>query len=429
MTGKAIHISPVFMALILTGCAVDKPRPFPSQAPLQTLSGVIVERQEQLWFQPCYEKRWWPVQDFTVQQELTEYYQQFTKYSHKDLYVELQGAVDATLDNTLLVKNVNTVGGTAATCHFRLDDILFRAAGSKPHWVADIYPDHVVVKSINPLGRFSFKTTAVTTDSHSADVIFADETEAEPAYTVAHYRESGDEKSGDKRRQPSSRKKPFDITIIEKRCVDTASGTLLPLTAQMTFLGLSYEGCARQGRPAITEVAGFYWYQPQGGHQVMFKLSKDYKVQLVSRDSLGKAVTEHGQWQYLQSGKLIFSMRDAEKHEYLMLFRRASNGQLVLQTGSDRLAALGATFQLWQPSDLPGGQRLPAENADPTDKPPLIKASAFVEAPTQQPSSLLPSAQPPSLLTDTLLEDAPVQAADIDDELLNEIIVDDNDHH
>ncbi|MBU2966240.1 hypothetical protein, partial [Amphritea atlantica] len=202
-----------------------------------------------------------------------------------------------------------------------------------------------------------------------------------------------------------------------------------PLTAQMTFLGLSYEGCARQGRPAITEVAGFYWYQPQGGHQVMFKLSKDYKVQLVSRDSFGKAVTEHGQWQYLQSGKLIFSMRDAEKHEYLMLFRRASNGQLVLQTGSDRLAALGATFQLWQPSDLPGGQRLPAENANPTDKPPLIKASAFVEAPTQQPSSLLPSAQPPSLLTDTLLEDAPVQAADIDDELLNEIIVDDNDHH
>ncbi|RTE66388.1 hypothetical protein EH243_07270 [Amphritea opalescens] len=441
MSGKAIHISPLFMALIVTGCAVDKPQPFPSQAPIQALSGVIVERQEQLWFQPCHEKLWWPLQDFTPQQELTGYYQRFTQFSHKDLYVELQGAVDSALDNALLVKRVDTVGGTAATCHFRLDDILFRAASSEPHWVADIFADHVLVKSINPLGRFNFKVTDTPADTDSVDIMFADKAEANSTDTVvAHYRER---REGDRQHfQSSSRKAPFDITIIEKRCIDTESGTLLPLTAQMTFFGKSYEGCARQGRPAITELAGFYWYQPANGHQVMFKLSKDHRVQLVSRDSSGKAVTEHGQWQYLQSGKLIFSMRDAQQQEYLMLFRRASSGQLVLQTGSDRLAALGATFQLWQPSGLSGGQPLPG-SVKPAPQPrSMTRPASVADTPSpaqetlqkplqkslQKPLSTQPAASTSSLLTDAVFNDLPVQAADIDDELLNEIIVDDANH-
>ncbi|WP_417222076.1 hypothetical protein [Amphritea sp.] len=415
MIRTVVHISPLLMTLMLAGCAVEKPKPFPSQAPLQSLSGVVVESQDQLWFQPCHEKRWWPLQDFTEQQALTEYYQRFTEFSKKELYMELQGAVEPALDNRLLVKQIDTVGGTAATCNFRLDGIVYRAASSDPYWVADIRTDHVVVKSIKPLGRYRFKTLGESEAKDSKD----DDTEVEtPFPVIARYQEV----------KPS--KKPFQITIMQQRCIDSASGTLLPLTAQMTFFGQQYSGCARQGHTAIEAVTGLYWYQPPEGHQVMFKLSDDNQVQLVSRDAAGKVVTEKGRWQYLQSGKLIFSMLDANQHEYLMLFRRTTAGPLVLQTGSERLAALGATFQLWQPSGLEGGQLLPSDQerqiSDDHDTIMNVLLASDNPVPSATASEIDDSSTPAaSPLTGAVLHDSPVQAADIDDELLNEIIVDD----
>lgn len=417
MIRTAAHILPLFMALALAGCAVDKPKPkpFPSQAPLQSLSGVVVESQDQLWFQPCHEKRWWPLQDFTEQQALTGYYQRFTEFSKKELYMELQGVVEPTLDNRLLIKQINTVGGTAATCHFRLDGILFRAASSDPYWVADISTDHVVVNSIKPLGRYRFKTLDdIEIKDSKGDDIKADR----PFPIIARYRAI---KPG---------KKPFEITITQQRCIDNVSGTLLPLTAQMAFLGEQYSGCARQGHTVSDKVTGLYWYQPPEGHQVMFKLAEDNRVKLVSRNVSGKVVAEQGQWQYLQSGKLIFSMQDANQHEYLMLLRRTAAGPLVLQAGAERLAALGAKFQRWQPSGLEGGQLLPSDQErqinDDHDTILDILLASDNPVPTEAASDI-EDPSPPALspLTGAVLYDSPVQAADIDGELLNEIIVDD----
>lgn len=401
------------MVLTLTGCAVDPTSSFPSQRSLQSLTGVVLERQDQLWFQPCNEKLWWPLQDYTQQQELTKYYQQLTAFSDQELYVELQGVIDPGLDNSLLVKQVDTVGGTAATCHFRLPGVEYRAAGSQPYWLADIAVDRVVVKSIQPLGSFSFKTLKDAADSVEPAVLMGrDRGDFQPASpVVARYREV----------KPS--RQPFQIRIRQQRCIDAENGTVLPLTAQMTFQGREYQGCARKGHPAEETLSGFYWYQSAAGEQVMFKLSDDHKVQLVSRDATGKAVTERGRWQYLQSGKLIFSMRDPKQHEYLMLFRRLSAGQLVLQTGSERLATVGASFQLWRPSGLAGGQSLPNEISSPTTMADRVVAAEPDNAVDVEP--VVRQSAAASLLTGALLIESPVRAADIDDELINEIRVDD----
>lgn len=441
MIRNAVCITAFVALLTLAGCAAKKSQPLATPVSLQTLAGVIVERAGVLWFQPCYERLWWQIQDNTEQQELTGYYRQFSMLSNEELYVQLQGGVDPQQDNKLWVNSIDTVGGTAQTCNFRLEGLQFRAASSDPVWVADIMAGQVTVKSVNPLGSYSFQTVnesekadnASINKTIEADVTETDATEANSAQAngTAEAAERSEGGSGSDvialYRETVPAKKPLQIKIIQKRCVDSETGTLLPFTAEMSLFGRLYQGCARKGHPVNSEINGFYWYQPEGGSQVMFKLSSDQRVQLVTRDSRGKAVAERGRWQYLQSGKLIFSMRDAGQQEYLMLFTRESDGRLVLQTGSEHLVSYGAAFKLWRPSGLSGGQLLTK-----------LSARRNAAAPGSSTETLLPGIasealqQPASSplqtsLTESVLTDSRVQTADIDDELLNEIIVHETD--
>jgi len=441
MIRNAVCITAFVALLTLAGCAAKKSQPLATPVSLQTLAGVIVERAGVLWFQPCYERLWWQIQDNTEQQELTGYYRQFSMLSNEELYVQLQGGVDPQQDNKLWANSIDTVGGTAQTCNFRLEGLQFRAASSDPLWVADIMAGQVTVKSVNPLGSYSFQTVnesekadnASINKTTEADVTETDATEAkatEENGTAEAAERSGGGSGSDVialYRETVPAKKSLQIKIIQKRCVDSETGTLLPFTAEMSLFGRLYQGCARKGHPVNSEINGFYWYQPEGGAQVMFKLSSDQRVQLVTRDSRGKAVAERGRWQYLQSGKLIFSMRDAGQQEYLMLFTRESDGRLVLQTGSEHLVSYGAAFKLWRPSGLSGGQLLTK-----------LSAARSAAAPGSSTATLLSgiaseALQPPASssiqtsLTKSVLTDSRVQTADIDDELLNEIIVHETD--
>lgn len=442
MIRNAVFITAFVALLTLAGCAAKKSQPLTTPVSLQTLAGVIVERAGVLWFQPCYERLWWQIQDNTEQQELTGYYRQFSMLSNEELYVQLQGGVDPQQDNKLWVNSIDTVGGTAQTCNFRLEGLQFRAASSDPLWVADIMAGQVTVKSVNPPGSYSFQTVNESEQADNASInktAEADDTETdateadstEEKITETNGTAEASERSGGGTgsdvialyRETVPAKKPLQIKIIQKRCVDSETGTLLPFTAEMSLFGRLYQGCARKGHPVNSEINGFYWYQPEGKSQVMFKLSSDQRVQLVTRDSRGKALAERGRWQYLQSGKLIFSMRDAGQQEYLMLFTRESDGRLVLQTGSEHLVSYGAAFKLWRPSGLSGGQLLTK-----------LSAGSNAAAPGSSTATLLPgiaseALQPPAsspiqaTLTESVLTDLRVQTADIDDELLNEIIV------
>lgn len=441
MIRNAVCITAFVALLTLAGCAAKKSQPLATPVSLQTLAGVIVERAGVLWFQPCYERLWWQIQDNTEQQELTGYYRQFSMLSNEELYVQLQGGVDPQQDNKLWVNSIDTVGGTAQTCNFRLEGLQFRAASSDPVWVADIMAGQVTVKSVNPLGSYSFQTVnesekadnASINKTTEADVTETDATEAkatEENGTAEAAERSGGGSGSDVialYRETVPAKKSLQIKIIQKRCVDSETGTLLPFTAEMSLFGRLYQGCARKGHPVNSEINGFYWYQPEGGSQVMFKLSSDQRVQLVTRDSRGKAVAERGRWQYLQSGKLIFSMRDAGQQEYLMLFTRESDGRLVLQTGSEHLVSYGAAFKLWRPSGLSGGQLLTKLSARRNAAAPGSSTETLLSGIASEALQPPASSSIQTSLTKSVLTDTRVQTADIDDELLNEIIVHETD--
>ena len=181
------------LLLILGGCATGDMRGFPALLPVKSLSGVIAEKEGTLWFRPCNDRLWWPVKDYTVQQEVAGFYRKFVLNSKAELYFELQGAVDPQQGNSLLVKQLDTVGGTAATCNFQLRDVEFRAASSAPYWVADIGTKMTAVKSVNPAGSYHFFTLEESTDDP----------------LVAHvYRER------------TKVAQPLQIKILSKRCVD-----------------------------------------------------------------------------------------------------------------------------------------------------------------------------------------------------------------
>lgn len=372
MTRLAYLLTAFLILLMLGGCAAQKRHLFPADISIRSLSGVMAEKQGQFWFKPCNERLWWLLSDYTEQQELAGFYQQFTLDSKTELYLELQGAVDPDQGNRLLVKHLDTVGGTASTCDLQLRDIEYRAASSSPFWVADVGAKMTSVKSFKPAGSYHFFTRQGSSDDPLVADIYREKTPVE---------------------------QPLQIKILSKRCIDPENGTVLPFKAEMTFFGNLYQGCARKGRPSAEFLSGFYWYQPQGNYQVMFKVSSDKKVQLVTRDGRGNAVTERGSWQYLESGKLIFSMLDAGENEYLLLFRWGEGGRLILQAGSERYASAGAVFNLWRPSGLSGGQ--------------LLEVQLTVVSPTPAATDMK-KAELPGLI---------VLPADIDDELLNEIIV------
>lgn len=376
MTRFSFHLTAFIVLLILGGCAAEELRTLPGSVSIKSLSGVMAEKQGKLWFRPCNERLWWLLKDYTEQQEIAGFYRQFTQDSKAELYIELQGAVDPEQENSLLVSQLDTVGGTASTCNFQLRDIEFRAASSSPYWVADVGTKMTSVKSFKPAGSYHFFTQEGSSDDPLVANIYREKTSVE---------------------------QPLQIKILSRRCIDPENGTVLPFSAEMTFFGNIYKGCARKGHPSTEFLSGFYWYQPPGKYQVMFKISSDKRVQLVTRDARGSAVTERGVWQYLESGKLIFSMIDAKEDEYLLLFRLGAEGRLILQTGSERYASAGTAFQLWRPSGLSGGQLLEAQSRVHQDSTSSVMKSSELISSELINSSVLP--------------------ANIDDELLNEIII------
>ena len=294
------------------------------------LSGIIASKDGQLWFQPCQERLWWPVVDGTDLQELDSLYQRFTDEHSVELYTEFKAAVNTESDNELQVYQVDLVGGGRDTCHFSLNGLEYRAASSTPYWVADIRSDRISVKSVNPMGSYNFfaeKRALIKGDNRE---VFHETTPV---------------------------RQPMSIVIIPERCTDPVNGTILPFRAELNLFGQLYRGCARKGHSKAQRLTGLYWTE-WSGHQAMFRLLPDNRVQLARKDISGSSVTEKGRWQYLESGKLILSMRDSQQKEFIVLLRQQSDGSFKLQTPEQKLAPNGTHFMRWQPSGLEGGKLL-----------------------------------------------------------------------
>lgn len=309
----------------VVACAPVKPPP----DSLHRISGVVIKESGQFWFQPCFERNWWRMQDKTANQDLTQHYGRLSGAANQPVYMELDLLTDP--DPTLMAYQLSVAGGTAATCSFRLGDVEYRAASFSPYWVADVDDAMVTVKSANPIGQYSFTTEKRPLNNSSYE-----------------YRQAG------------ASPDPFSIRITAERCLDKSNGTLLNYRAQMRLFGQPYSGCARAGHASKkVPVSGYYWYGDSTESQselMLFRLSDNNRVDLVSRRPGKETITVRGAWQYLESGKLILTMKDRQDQEFLLIFSRLDNRSLVLEAGESVYAIKGAEYRFWQPLDLPGGQ-------------------------------------------------------------------------
>ncbi|WP_432473237.1 hypothetical protein [Amphritea sp. HPY] len=260
-----------------------------------------------------------------------QYYGRLSGAADQPVYMELDLQPGSDADPVLRAYQLRVAGGTATTCSFRLGGMEYRAASFSPYWVADIDEENVTVKSANPIGRYSFATGKKSLHSRGFE-----------------YQQVGVVPD------------PFSIRITAGSCVDKSNGTLLNYRAQMKLFGQAYSGCARAGQTSNNNpVSGYYWYgdsSASGAERMLFRLSENKRVDLVSRRPGQEAMTVRGTWQYLESGKLILTMKNRQNKEFLLIFTRLDNRSLVLEAGLSGYGSKGTEYRFWQPLDLPGGQ-------------------------------------------------------------------------
>ncbi|GGK59511.1 hypothetical protein GCM10007941_07220 [Amphritea balenae] len=350
----------VLMSVLIGACTPAHKKQFPQSQPLIELAGVLLFQGQQLWYQPCNERYWWPVADYSSGNEIMSVYQRLTSGESVELYAELTGSIDPAQNNVLAVKALKVVGGTKDTCNFRLEGLEFRAASSSPYWVADVASEMTIVKSINPLGKYTFFTEQLSVDLRNEpqlEIEMSDEKSSENSFEQDSFQQNPVQKKT-VYRERTPVKQPLEISITPGRCIDDVNGSILAYSVEMLFFGQTYRGCARKGHSSSELISGLYWLQDNPESQQLLKLKSDKKVQLVRRAHTGKTLIERGTWQYLESGKLILSMRNQQQKEFVMLFRRELDNSLTLLTSSVDHLVKGRQFRRWHNAGLVGGRQL-----------------------------------------------------------------------
>lgn len=328
----------LLLAVLLTGC--NQVKPIPDN--LKSLQGVVVRDEGQIWFQPCYARKWWRLKDSTAGLELNSLHSRFAGVTTQPVYMELDIVPDLEEQAGLAVHQIRIAGGSEATCYFTLSGLEFRAASTSPYWVADINPSRVIVKSANPIGQYSFSVSRVSSETAGIE-----------------YLQTGDTKN------------PFAIQLTEKPCIDPENGILLAFKAKMKLFGKNYDGCARSGKPEYEQslpVAGYYRLEDNSlpaSNSILMRLIESGRADLVQRRTGMPTRILRGRWQYLDSGKLILTMKDHRGKGSLLMFRRQPSGAMVLESKNTEWVASGSQLRYWLPQDLPGGQLYRTQKPEP----------------------------------------------------------------
>ena len=193
--------------------------------------GHLVLGHEVRSFTPCENKVEYWVLDQTGG-DIWKVYQNLTHQPYQPIYVEVLGHLGpppsdgfgADYDRQVTVRELRRAGLETRGCAEDLKDILFRASGNEPFWNVQISENNIV---------------------------FSEMGKPHLTFPYAH-----PEVSDDRWVFVSKIKKPtqhdIQISITEKRCADTMSGEHFSFTAQVSFDGLKYVGCAREGWPQKT---------------------------------------------------------------------------------------------------------------------------------------------------------------------------------
>lgn len=192
--------------------------------------GHLVLGHEVRSFTPCEKK----VKHWVLDQtggDLWKVYQQLAHRPYQSIYVEVLGRLGpapvdgfgADYDQQLTVLELRRAGLETRGCTDELGDIIFRASGNEPFWDAQISESRIVFSEMGkPQLSFPFAHPEV---SDHRWVFFS------------------------RMKEPAQH--DLQISITEKKCIDTMSGEHFSFASQVNLDDNQYVGCAREGLPRL----------------------------------------------------------------------------------------------------------------------------------------------------------------------------------
>jgi uncharacterized membrane protein/heat shock protein HslJ len=188
--------------------------------------GHLVLGHEVRSFKPCGKKLAYWVLDRTGG-EIWEVYQRLTHEPYQPMYVEVRGNLGpppsegfgADYEQQLTLFELRRAGIETRGCTEDLRSIAFRASGNEPFWDVQISESGII---FSELGKPKIPFPYSIPESHGFRRVYASKTK-DPAQ---HH---------------------IQISVTEKRCIDTMSGEHFSFAAQVNLDDRKYMGCAREG--------------------------------------------------------------------------------------------------------------------------------------------------------------------------------------
>jgi uncharacterized membrane protein/heat shock protein HslJ len=220
----------LFLAYVPTSPAADqsdsKPPIIAKPPRTYAYRGHLVLGHEVRSFKPCGKEVAYWVVDRTGG-EIWEVYQKLTHEPYQPMYLEVRGNLGpspsegfgADYEQQLTLFELRRAGIETRGCREDLRGIAFRASGNEPFWDVQISESGIIFAE---LGKPKIIFPYAIPESHGFQRVYASKTE-EP---TQHH---------------------IQISVTEKRCIDTMAGEHFSFAAQVNLDGRSYMGCAREG--------------------------------------------------------------------------------------------------------------------------------------------------------------------------------------
>ena len=216
----------------VTGQSTSKP-PIPANSHENSVfRGQLVLGHEVRSFIPCGKRVDYWVVDRSGG-ELWKVYQRLTHKPYQPMYVEVRGHLEpppadgfgADYARQLTVFELRRAGVETRGCAEDLGGIAFRASGNEPFWNVEISENEIV---FSQLGQPKIAFPYAPPDLSDTSRVYRSRTKERPQHRI-------------------------EITLREKRCIDSMSGEHFSFVAQVSLDGRKYLGCAREGSRLLSQ--------------------------------------------------------------------------------------------------------------------------------------------------------------------------------
>lgn len=293
-------VSPLFLLL---GCQL---RPAISDDAVY-VRGIVRQVDNHYQYRPCGRDGWFPLQRLSENVK-SRYRERLGAGSGAPLYLEGWHEIGSKVSFDKLM----LIGGDLGACTINLDGVDLRASGNDPAWLIDLRPEQLVLHLYQRNETWKFHR---------------------PEFPEIH----GNDWVWNTSVKTRGRTRRLALTVSRTPCEDEY-GVWFALSAELSFKGQSYKGCARYGDLGVLGLFSEYHTRPQLLTTARLKLKTDHSaVWTVDRNNGQRVEKRTAHWE-MRNGRLLLSL-DADNRgrgDVVLLWRFDHIGNLVLLSSSER---------------------------------------------------------------------------------------------